>query len=248
MTLRKAARVALLIVAMACASTGKSQADKSAAIIKDMIAALGGQKFLDVREIQSTYKAFEFKHDQMTATGDFVDYVRFPNKMRSEAGTYRIKPAEIFNGDSGWHVDNGKIEEKSAAEIKDFQSAFRTRFQYVARFVLEKPELNTLYVGSTLIDYRPTDTIEFRDSGDFFRLFIDQQTHLPSKMEVRRAGETYIREEQYANWHEFQSIKTPLYIIRLRDGERQLELRYSNFSYNPGLSDNLFNPPSGNLK
>jgi outer membrane lipoprotein-sorting protein len=181
----------------------------------------------------------------MAGTNDFTNYLKYPDKQRTEYGTSsKNKPAEIYNGDSGWNVNNGKLEELSAAEVKDFHAGLHTGFQYVARFILSKPGLTMQYTGEQLIDYKPNDTLEFRDSGNFFRLYVDQQTHLPTKMEVRRSGEAFIREEQYANWHEFQSIKAPLYIIRLQDGERKNEIRYSNVAYNTGLADSLFNPPS----
>jgi len=244
MTLRKAVKILPLIAAMALASTAAAQTDKSAAIINDMINALGGKKFLDVREIQSSGKVFAFKRDQMSGTNDFINYLKYPDKQRTEYGTSKIKPATIYNGESGWNVVDKKIEELPVTDVKEFQAGLHTGLQYVARFVLTKPGLTTQYVGSGLIDYKPNDMVEFRDSGNFFRLYIDQQTHLPTKMEIRRSGETFIREEQYANWHEFQSIKTALYLIRLRDGERNQEIRYADVAYNTGLADSLFNPTS----
>ena len=74
---------------------------------------------MDVREIQATGKVFVFKRDQMAGTDSFADYIKFPNKERQETGTYRIKPTEIFNGDSGWSVYDKKIEALPAAEIKE---------------------------------------------------------------------------------------------------------------------------------
>ena len=244
MTIRNVVKILPLIIAMALAPSAGAQTDKSTTIINDMIAALGGKKFLDVREMQTSAKIFVFKRDQMTGTGDIADYIKYPDKLRRESGTARIKPAEIYNGDSGWQVNDKKIEEYSAADVKDFQASFHTGFQYVARFILGKPGLTTQYVGSTLIDYKANDTVEFRDSGNFFRLYVDQETHLPTKMEVRRAGESFLREEQYANWHEFQAIKTPLFVIRFQNGERTSEMRLANVAYNTGLADSLFNPPS----
>jgi hypothetical protein len=63
-------------------------------------------------------------------------------------------------------------------------------------------------------------------------------------MEVRRDGETFIREEQFANWHDFQGIKTALFIIRFKDGDREREIRFDNVSYNSGMADSLFAPPA----
>jgi hypothetical protein len=238
-------RFAFLIgVLILLCTPASAQSDKSSTVINDMIAALGGKAFLEVREIQSSGKIFGFKNDTMSGSDVFVDYVKFPDKRRTEYGTYRIKPTEIINGETGWNIDLPKIEAKPPAEAKSLQAGFKTGFQYVARFILNRPGLVLQHVGTELIVFRSNDVIEFRDSGNLLRLFVDQQSHLPTKMEVRRSGETFMREEQYANWHDFQGIQTALFIIRLKDGEREREIRFDNVSYNPGMADSLFAPPA----
>ena len=246
MLLRHAnSRFAFLIAALILWCTPASaQADKSTTVINDMITALGGKTFLEVREIRSSGKIFGFKNDTMAGSDVFVDYVKFPDKRRTEYGTYRVKPAEIINGETGWNIDLPKVESKTPAEARSLQAGFKTGFQYVARFILNRPGLVLQHVGTELIVFRSNDVIEFRDSGNLLRIFVDQQSHLPTKMEVRRSGETFMREEQYANWHDFQGIQTALFIIRLKDGEREREIRFDNVSYNPGMADSLFAPPA----
>jgi hypothetical protein len=226
-----------------CTPAG-AQSGKPTTVINDMITALGGKAFLEVREIQSSGKIFGFKNDVMSGSDVFVDYVKFPDKRRTEYGTYRIKPAEIINGDAGWNIDLSKVDAKPPAEAKSLQAGFKTGFQYVARFILNRPGLVMQHVGTELISFKSNDVIEFRDSGNLFRLFVDQQSHLPTKIEVRREGETFLREEQFANWHDFKGIKTALFIIRFKDGEREREIRFDNVSYNPGMADSLFAPPA----
>jgi hypothetical protein len=221
-----------------------AQTDKATTIFNNMISALGGKAFLDVREIQASGKIFVFKRDVAAGSDVFVDYIKFPDKDRFETGPYRIKPTYINNGDVGWKVELPKIEPQPAAEAKAFQAAFKTGFQYVARFVLTRLDVPLQHVGTEMISFKRNDVLEFRDSGNFFRLFVDQQTDLPTKMQVRRAGEAFMREEQFANWHDFQGIRTALFVIRLRDGEREREVRFDNVSYNPGFADSLFAPPA----
>ena len=221
-----------------------AQSDKATAVINEMIAALGGKSFLDVREIQATGKVFVFKRDQMAGTDSFWDYIKFPDKERQETGTYRIKPTLIFNGDSGWSVYDKKVDAAPPAEIMDFQAGMKTSFQYLSRFILNRPGLSLLHAGTEMLNFKRNDVIEFRDSGNFFRLFVDQQSHLPTKLEVRRSGESFMREEQFANWHEFQGIPTALYIIHYKDGERNTEIRFDNVGYNSGLAESLFVPPA----
>src|SRR5215471_8367819 len=105
------------VLILLCTPVG-AQADKSSTVVNDMIAALGGKAFLEVREIQSSGKIFGFKNDLMSGSDVFVDYVKFPDKRRTEYGTYKVKPAEIINGDAGWNTDLNKIEAKPPAEAK----------------------------------------------------------------------------------------------------------------------------------
>lgn len=221
-----------------------AQTDKAAAVVRDMIEALGGKSFLEVREIRASGKYFTFRGDRSSGSQVFVDYIKFPDKDRQELGTAAIKPTIIHNGDSGWSVNDKKIEPLPAAEVKEFQTVSRSGFQYLSRFVLNRPGLMMLHAGTEMVDFKRNDVIEVRDSGNLFRLFVDQQSHLPTKMEVRRSGEAVMREEQFANWHVFQGLPTPLYIIHFEGGEKTMEVRYDNVSYNSGLADSLFAPPA----
>jgi len=234
----------LIVFAMGLAPAAGAQTDKASQSIADMIGALGGKPFLEVREIHATGKAFSFKAGRAAGSDIFLDYIKFPDKERTEHGTYRIKPTDIHNGDAGWSINDKKIETRTSAEAKAFQAAFKTGFQYLSRFILNRPGLSVLHAGSETIDFRRNDVLEFRDSGTFFRLFVDQQSHLPTKLQVRRDGETFFREEHFANWHEFQGMPTALFITHFRDGEKIMEIRFDNVIYNPGLADSLFAPPT----
>jgi hypothetical protein len=59
-------------------------------------------------------------------------------------------------------------------------------------------------------------------------------------MQVRRSDDPKLREEQYANWHKFQGVMTPLFVTRYTDGVKTMEIRAETVVYNSGLADNLF--------
>jgi len=238
----------VLIFAIGFSPAAGAQTNKATEVVTAMVNALGGQSFLDVKEIQATGKAFGFKGTRSVGSEVFLDYIKFPDKERIERGTYRIKPTSIYNGDSGWEVNDKKVETVSAAAAKEYQNAFKSGFQYVSRFILNRPELALLHAGTEMIEFRRNDVIEFRDSGTFYRLFVDQQSHLPTKIQVRRNGESLLREEQFANWHDFQGMPTALFVIHYKDGEKTMEVRFDNVIYNPGLADSLFAAPTPGAK
>jgi hypothetical protein len=238
----------LIVFAFGLVPAASAQSDKASQSVSAMISALGGKPFLEVREIQATGKAFSFKGGRASGSDVFIDYIKFPDKERTEHGSYRIKPTDIHSGDAGWSVYDKKIETFGAADVREFQAAFKTGFQYLSRFILNRAGLSILHAGSELLDFKRNDVLEFRDSGTFFRLFVDQQSHLPTKLQVRRDGESFLREEQFANWHEFQGMPTALFITHFKDGEKTMEIRFDNVIYNPGLADSLFAPPAPSSK
>src|SRR6476660_7261732 len=92
-----------------------------------------------------------------------------------------------------------------------------------------------------MVDFKRTDVIELRDpSKNRIRFYIERGTHLPVKMQVRRNDDAKLREEQYANWHKFQGVMTPLFVSRYTDGVKTMEIRAENVTYDSGLADTLF--------
>jgi hypothetical protein len=101
-------------------------------------------------------------------------------------------------------------------------------------------------VGGEIIDFKRVDVVELRDpEKNRIQFFVDRQSHLPVKMEVRRINDNnrlYI--EEYGNWHEFNGVMTPLFVARFSDGLKTMEIRTETVAYNTGLPDSLFAPPS----
>ena len=92
-----------------------------------------------------------------------------------------------------------------------------------------------------IIDFKRTDVVELRDSAkNRIRFYIDRDTRLPVKMQVRRNDDSKLREEQYANWHKFQGVATPLFVSRYTDGLKTMEIRLETVVYNSDLSERLF--------
>src|SRR5262249_2942761 len=116
-----------------------------------------------------------------------------------------------------------------------------TSFDYVLRFVVGDRQTTVQNLPSEIINFKRTDVLELRDAAkNRIRFYIDRETHLPLKMQVRRSDDSKLREEQYANWHKFDGVMTPLFISRYTDALKTMEIRAETVSYNSGLADTLF--------
>jgi len=210
--------------------------------LDQMLEALGGQAFLDVKDIHTTGRFFGFTRGELSAGDLFSDFIKFPDMERTEFGVPKFKTIQINRGKQGMKVEGKKDPvELSPGEGEEFLKAFKTSFDYVARFVVSDRQTTIQNLGTEMVDFKRTDVIELRDpSKNRIRFYIERETHLPVKLQVRRSDDAKIREEQYANWHKFQGVNTALFVSHYTDGVKTMESHAESVVYNSALSDTLF--------
>jgi len=233
----------LCLCCCACVLVYPAQAqNKTAQLIDQMINALGGAAFVDVQDIHTTGRFFGFTRGDLTSSDIFADYIKFPDMERTEFGPLSRKAITINRGAEGWNIP-GKKEPipQTAGETAEFQKGFKTSFDYVLRFVVKDRQTTMQNLPGEMINFKRVDVVELRDRDkNLIRFYIDRDTHLPAKMQVRRTDESKLHEEQYNNWHKFEGVMTPLYVARLTDGVKTMEIHLETAAYNSGLSDTLF--------
>jgi len=215
---------------------------RSTKALDEMIDALGGQGFLDAEDIHTSGRVYAFTRGDLSGLDTYADYIKFPDMERTEFGGPKFKTITINRGKQGMKVEGKKDPvEQTPGEVEEFQKGFKTSLDYVLRFVIDDKKTTIQSVGTEMIDFKRTDVIELRDPDkNRIRFYIDRETHLPVKMQVRRNDDPKLREEQYSNWHKFQGINTPLFVSRFTDGVKKMEIRAENAVYNSGLADTLF--------
>jgi hypothetical protein len=242
---QKAQSILMCFLCLFVANLNVSAQARSNPVIDQMIVALGGPEFLEVKEIHTTGRFFAFTKGQLSGADLFVDYIRFPDMERTEFGREKNKSITINKGSEGWKIEPKEDPEpQTPGQTAEFLSDFKTSFDYVVRFVVKHPQTTTQTLSSEIIDFKRADVVELRDaSKNRIRFYVDRASHLPVKMQVRKADESTVREELFGNWHKLQGVMTPLFVGRFRDGVKTMEIRTETAAYNSGLSDELFAPP-----
>src|SRR4051812_17486192 len=233
----------LALAAGAADAAVQSRANRSNPVLDAMIEALGGPMFLDVKEIHTSGRFFSFSKGELSGSNHYEDYIKMPDMERTEFGAnIRNKEININRGKEGWKIVGKKeAEPQPVKQTEDFVANFKTSFGYVIRYVLQSPQTTVQTLPSELIDFKRADVVEIRDAmKNLIRFYVDRTTHLPIKMQVRRASQTSISEELYSNWHKFEGVMTPLLISRSTNGVKTMEIRAETAAYNPGLPDTLF--------
>jgi hypothetical protein len=252
-SIRSLRRVLTVAVAfLAVNPKGYSQTTPAAKqLLESMIKALGGNQFLEVKEVRTAGRFFTFRRDEIATSDIFVDYVKFPDMERTEFGREKERTIQINHGEEGWIIapsrEDGdpELREQTPAETENFLTNFQTSFDYVVRFVAQNPNSSLLITGTELVDFKRADILEIRDpEKNLMRISVDRETRLPLKVQTRLAGESTVREEVYANWHAFDGVMTPLMTVRYNNGVKTMEIRASEAEYNSGLAESLFAPPA----
>jgi hypothetical protein len=247
-------RAWMVLIALGVVSLGAygQTTPQARQLLDSMINALGGDQFLDVKDLQTSGRYFTFKRTEVATSDFFADYIKFPDMERTEFGRERQKSIQINRGLEGWMVTppakskgDPEVQEQSAAQTEEFLTLFKTSFDYVIRFVVNAPKTSVLNTGSEVVEFKRADILEVRDpQKNLMRIYIDRDTHLPVKTQRRLANESILTEEVYANWHKFDGVMTPLMVVRYKDGVKTMEIRAEAAKYNAGLDDSFFAPPA----
>jgi hypothetical protein len=247
----------------------EQSAAKGKEILRDLINALGGPGYTEVRESECQGRRALFGHNgELTGYIDFNDFRRYPDKDRIEYighGRNTILPfligidgldfahggivITLYNGDRGWTFDRSGVSEMPAASITDFQEQVKRNVDNLLRLRLKEPGMNIRFGGSDIVDRKQVDWVEIADSEDRkFRLAVDHSTHLL----VRSVVTTKDQETEqinddvtiFSNYQLKDSVWVPLQLSREHNGRRTAQIFYNTCRFNPGFPDALFSKDS----
>ncbi|HEV8132574.1 MAG TPA: hypothetical protein VGQ81_15115 [Acidobacteriota bacterium] len=226
---------------------------RARAVIERSIAAMGGDRFRQVREIQSKGHFFLFKDGQTAGLAKYIDYTRLPDKSRNQTGEGKNKEIAIFDlsANKGWHQEGKSIiKEATPDEVRQFRQTVRHAWENLLRGRLDEPGMTFFYYGSEDITGKgEVEAVEMIDAeNDSVLFYCDLKTHLPTRMEytsVDRRGEKHKEATEFYNWHLVQGVMTPHRQDNFSDGQSSSQLFIDEITYNPkpALSDALFSKP-----
>jgi len=175
--------IVLSLCLCALVVTGLDAQSKGPQALDQMLEALGGQSFLDVKDIHTTGRFFGFTRGELSAGDLFSDFIKFPDMERSEFGGPKFKTIQINRGKQCMKAEGKKDPvEQSPGEGEEFLKGFKTSFDYVARFVINDRQTTIQSLGTEMVDFKRTDVIELRDAAkNRIRFYIERETHLPVK-------------------------------------------------------------------
>jgi hypothetical protein len=243
----------------------EQSAAKGRQVAQQVIGALGGQAYLNVRDTQCDGRAAQFgTAGTLMGFTLFRDLWLLPEKNRVEyftKGEHTIlgfflgtddllithggAMITVFSGQEGWSLDKSGVSEQPEDLIKNFNEQLKSGMNNMLRKRMNEPGVEVQYAGTDLIDLKEAEWIEFTDSDHReMRLGIDKFNHLPLRWVVAtRNPETRERTEaitSYTQYLALDGVKTPLSIELSRNDRKLSQTFLTACKINSELSPQLF--------
>ncbi len=226
--------------------TPEQSAAKAREILAQLIDALGGDSYMEVRERECEGRRANIGHSgELAGYVEFKDYWRYPDKHRVDYAK-KGNIIDMFNGDDGWTMDRSGVNEEPAPAMADFQESVKRNIDNILRFHLNDKDVYPRYGGMDLVDLREVDWVEFADveAERTQRLAVDRSTHLLVRSTITTVDPTFNQRTKettiYTNYQRLGGVMTPLQISRERDGRRTYQVFYSGCQYNSGIPADFF--------
>jgi len=223
----------------------EASAAKAKQILKQLLDALGGPLYLNVKSISCDGRMAQFGHSEaMTGYIAFREYRSYPDKRRIEYSK-KANIIDIFAGDEGWTLDRGGVSDEPVTAVADFQAALKRDPNHLLRTRLSEEGMNIRYGGIGVADLKTVDWVDFDDNEErTIRLGVDRSTHLLIRSIVTTVNdETRERQQDvtvYSNYQFKDGVQVPMQVTRERDGRRLSQVFYESCQLNPDLPMDLY--------
>ena len=223
----------------------EERAAKGKQILDQLITALGGPTYLDIRESNCEGRLAQFGHGgELTGYTPFKVYWRYPDQNRTDYSKKGVI-VNVYNGDRGWTLDRGGVTELSNAAVADFQEQAKRDINNLLRVRLKEPGMTIRFGGTDVVDLRTVDWVEITDTEQRdFRLAVDRSTHFLVRSVVTLADDSSpdrsVETRIYTNYQLMDGVQTPLQITLDRNGRRINQVFFQSCKYNPGFSEDFF--------
>jgi hypothetical protein len=228
----------------------QENARQASALIDQALQALGGQAYLNLRNMQQEGRTYSFYHGRPTSNGVlFWRFVEYPDKERVEL-TKQRDVAVVYAGDKGYEVTYKGPHAVEKKDLDDYLRRRRLSLETILRTWINDPAVALFYDGNALAGNLPAQQITLINAkNEAVSLFFDLDTHLPIKKTYKWRDpvdkERNFEEELYENYRLVQGVMTPYSFTRFFNGDMQTQRFVNSVHFNQELDPAMFDANSG---
>lgn len=228
------------------ADDAAQNAEKARAALNAMVQAMGGQAWLDIKNVMQQGHVAAFYHGQPDlGTTDIWQYHAWPDRDRTEVTKHR-DVLEFCIGREGWEVTyRGK-----KAMQKDLLDEFLRRrdhsIETAVKVWLKDPNTILVYEGKTMTERHLSEQVTLiSPQNEAITIQMDAQTHLPLKRSFQWRDPIYkdknTDSEEYDDYHTIDGFPTAFSVTRLKNDEMVRQFYVTKVEYNRDLPADFWN-------
>ncbi|MCX6597469.1 MAG: hypothetical protein NTV70_14000 [Acidobacteria bacterium] len=238
------------------AQGAESKAQRGERVVKEALAALGGDRYLAMRDRVESGRAYSFYRERLSGLSRTRIYTRyltrpepptagfFGLRMRQALGKDEDTAVVFLEDGKGWDVSYRGARPIPEVEVERFRETQMRGILYILRMRLGERGLIIESQGAGVEDNSPVEIVDITDADNkTVTVYFHQSTKLPLKQKmVRRAQGDRIEEVTiFAKFRDVGGgVMWPYTTERTRNGEKQFELFSESVEINRGLDDSLF--------
>ncbi|MBI4902970.1 MAG: hypothetical protein HY820_05000 [Acidobacteria bacterium] len=234
---------------------------KGKAAVEAALAALGGARFMAMRDRTENGRAYSFYRDQLSGRSHARFYTRyltrpeppridfFGLRERQSFGKDKEESAVLFTETEGWSITY-RGARPIGKEIEDrFRDSTRRNIFYMLRQRMGEPGMIIEQIAEEVVENKPAKIVTITDSDNrVVKVFFHTSTGLPFKQEYfRRDAKTRERIEEvsyFSKYRDAGGVQWPLQIEKQRNGEKLVEIFSDTVQINKDLKEDLFTLPT----
>jgi hypothetical protein len=253
---------ALLVLAPGGAEAQDKAAARGKQVIEEALRALGGDRFLAMRDRVETGRVYSFYRDQLRGLSRATIYTRYvtppdppePGKLYVRERTSFGKPKEedyaiLFSEDKGWQITFRGARPIPDDTLLRYRETTTKSILYILRQRLKEPGLLIESKGTNVFDNQPVETVDITDANNHVvTVYFHFSTKLPIRQVFyRRDPKTKQRFEEVTLYSKYRDVgggaQWPLTIQRQRDNEKIFEIFSETVTINQDLDESYFTLP-----
>lgn len=227
------------------AAADQENANKAKALIDKAIEVLGGDAYMNIRDISQEGRTYAFHHGESEGVGVvFWRFYRYPDQERIEL-TKKRDVAYVYRGNEGFEITYKGTRTDDPKNVADYARRHHYALDWVLRHWLAEPGVAVFYEGPAIAAQKESQQVTIMNAhNEGVTLYFDTNSHLPVKKTFSWRDPTdqqrNIEEEVYDAYRPVEGVMTPFSITRFYNGDMANQRFLTSVSYNKGLSDSLF--------
>lgn len=238
-------------------------AAKGKELVLQSLDALGGNRFLEVRDRIEDGRAYSFFNEKLAGLSKARIYTRYLIPPDPPVAAFLgQRERQVFGKDETAYVlfDENRgfsVTFRGAKPIPDddyarYRESLLHNVFYILRMRLKEPGMGFEARGIELYNNVPVDVVDIYDQANrTVTVYFEQSTHFPVRqLWFRRNEISHERDDEvtvFSKFRDTKGVKWPWVTLRERNGERIYEIFCESVDIDTGVTDEKFTLPA-NMK